>query len=94
MNLRYKLLIAYAIICTSWLIGFDSGLRHVAKLTKNQPDLTYGQAPPSGMIIRIGTPWLYLGPIVAVLFLAFTPRKKKKDTVEQGVAPKPATRAG
>ena len=75
MKLRHKLIIAYAILVTALLIGVDVGLRQLSRLTQTEPDLTYAEAEPFAIVVRVATPWFYIGAIAAGIFMLVARRK-------------------
>lgn len=83
MKLWHKLIVAYAIFITALLIGFEMGLRQLARLAQTKPDLTYAQGEPTSIVVRVTTPWLYIGLVAAIVFMLVAPRRKKDQTENQ-----------
>lgn len=78
-----RLVIAYAILVTALVVGFEFGIRHLARLVETHPALTYGQANPVGIMARIGVPWMLCGLIAGGMFLfASKPRRKQQQQDE------------
>ena len=76
MKLWHQLIVAYAILVTALLIGCDVGLRQLSRLTQTKPDLTYAEGAPVAIVVRMATPWLYIGVVAGGIFMLVARRKR------------------
>ena len=79
----HKLIAAYAIFVTALLVGFEMGLRQLSRLTESTPGLTHAQGEPVSIVVRVSTPWLYIGVVAACVFMLLAPRGNRNQTEDR-----------